>query len=122
VIAFIEAWLALLCLDLRRLQGFRAIRIAVAKTPTAARRTNYDALTLVRVAMRDASIFYFRPVQCLQRSAAVTRMLRRRGIDAQLVIGYCPAPFDGHAWVEVDTEVVWDAKPTLRHFYVLDRL
>ena len=53
---------------------------------------------------------------CLSRSLVVWFLLRRRGIDAEVVIGAEP-PTDGvlpaHAWVEVDGVPVNDA-PTVR--------
>ena len=45
--------------------------------------------------------------RCLTRSLVLTRLLARRGIPAQLVIGACPAPqFQAHAWVECEGEPV----------------
>jgi len=54
-----------------------------------------------------ATCFYWKPVLCLQRSVCTARLLRKYGIDARLVIGYRPAPFFSHAWVEVDGRVVY---------------
>ena len=54
-----------------------------------------------------ATCFYWKPVLCLQRSVATTRLLRKYGINAQLTIGYRPSPFFSHAWVEVHGRVVY---------------
>jgi hypothetical protein len=54
-----------------------------------------------------ATCFYWKPVLCLQRAVCTVRVLRRYGIVARLVIGYRPAPFFSHAWVEVDGRVVY---------------
>src|ERR1700754_1703947 len=54
-----------------------------------------------------ATCFYFKPVLCLQRAVCTVRLLRRHGIVARLVIGYRPAPFFSHAWVEVGGRVVY---------------
>lgn len=54
-----------------------------------------------------ATCFYWKPVLCLQRAVCTTRLLRKQGIVARLVIGYRPAPFFSHAWVEVDGRVVY---------------
>jgi Transglutaminase-like superfamily len=54
-----------------------------------------------------ATCFYWKPVLCLQRAVCTVRLLRRHGINAQLVIGYRPSPFFSHAWVEVDGRVVY---------------
>jgi Transglutaminase-like superfamily len=46
-------------------------------------------------------------VLCLQRAICTVRLLRKQGIDAHLMIGYCPSPFFSHAWVEVEGRVVY---------------
>jgi hypothetical protein len=59
---------------------------------------------------------------CLQKSAAVALMLRRLGVDADLVIGCRAIPFASHAWVEVGRDVVNDSTEVLSLYAVLDRL
>ena len=54
-----------------------------------------------------ASCFYWKPVLCLQRSVCTTILLRKYGIGAKVVIGYRPAPFFSHSWVEVNGEVAY---------------
>ena len=54
-----------------------------------------------------ATCFYWKPVLCLQRAVCTVRLLRKHGIHARLVIGYRPAPFFSHAWVEVDGRVLY---------------
>jgi hypothetical protein len=73
-------------------------------------------------AVEEACIWYFKRAYCLQRSSVTTWMLRRRGVAAQLVIGYRPVPVDSHAWVEVDGRVVNDRPQYQKFFRVLDRL
>lgn len=68
-----------------------------------------------------ASIWYWKEVRCLQRSAATACLLKQFGVAAQMVIGARQIPFKSHAWVEVDGHVVND-KPYMRDLYaVLDR-
>jgi hypothetical protein len=68
-----------------------------------------------------ACIWYFKEVECLQRSVVTARLLRSSGIPASLVIGVRHVPFKAHAWVEVDGRVVND-KPYVNELYaVLDR-
>jgi hypothetical protein len=122
VAAFIGAYAELLWLDLCGRQGFRVLHRTIASRGLAASPASYDVLTLVRVAVRDACVFYAKPVYCLQGSAAVTRMLRRRGVPAQLVIGCQAAPVELHAWVELDGKVVWQEMSRLRFFRVIDRI
>jgi hypothetical protein len=68
-----------------------------------------------------ACVWYWKEVLCLQRSAATACLLRRHGVPAQMLIGAQQMPFKGHAWVEVDANVVND-KPYMREVYaVLDQ-
>jgi len=68
-----------------------------------------------------ASIWYWREIPCLQRSAATTCLLREYGIAAQMVIGAQQVPFKAHAWVEVDGRVVNDKPYTSEIYCALDR-
>lgn len=68
-----------------------------------------------------------RPVigaRCLGRSLVVWFLLRRRGVDARLVIG-ASAPTSGglaaHAWVEVDGRPVNEAEDVGERFGRFDR-
>lgn len=122
ITTFIEAFIELLWLDIYSLRGFKVLRQKVAETPVAARLVDYDALNLVRVAVRDACIFYIKPAHCLQRSSVVTRMLRRRAIPAELVIGYQSKPVAYHAWVEVEGRIAWDHKADLAFYTTVDRV
>ncbi len=69
-----------------------------------------------------ASIWYWKPVLCLQRSAVTVLVLRAHGVPAHLVIGAQLMPFKAHAWVEVADRIVND-KSDMREIYsVLDTL
>jgi hypothetical protein len=68
-----------------------------------------------------ACVFYFKPVLCLQRSAATTLLLRRHGWDAEMVIGAQILPFKSHAWVEIHGKVVNDKPYILDIYQVLER-
>ena len=74
---------------------------------------------LICEAVSLAACFYYNPVPCLQRSVVATRLLRKSGISARLVIGYRPAPFFSHAWVEVDGRVVNDSPAYKERLQVL---
>ena len=68
-----------------------------------------------------ACVFYFKRVLCLQRSAATTLLLRRYGLEAELVIGAKLLPFRSHAWVELGGQVIND-RPYMHSIYqVLER-
>jgi hypothetical protein len=68
-----------------------------------------------------ACVFYFKRVLCLQRSAATTLLLRKHGLDAQMVIGAQILPFKSHAWVEIQELVVNDKPYMLDIYQVLER-
>ena len=69
-----------------------------------------------------ACVWYWKQVLCLQRSAALTCLLRKYGIPAHMVIGARLWPFASHAWVEVRGQVV-NEKAYIREKFalVLDR-
>ena len=69
-----------------------------------------------------ATCLYWKPVLCLQRSVCATRVLRSRGVAARLIIGYRPAPFFSHAWVEVGSRVVNDSPAYRSRLRVLHAL
>jgi hypothetical protein len=62
------------------------------------------------------SVFYFKPVLCLQRSVTTALLLRRYGHAGELVIGARIMPFRSHAWVEIEGKVVND-KPYMSQLY-----
>jgi Transglutaminase-like superfamily len=122
--------------DLVSLFGFKAVRQLVSRNGAAHRSepriapssssaqypsTVTNDVADVERAVRAACMIYFKGTRCLQRAAVVTCMLRRRGIPAELVIGYQALPLRSHAWVEVDQQVVSDYMDGLNHFRVIDR-
>jgi hypothetical protein len=80
-----------------------------------------DIGVLVCGAINRACVFYFKEVQCLQRSAATVCLLRDLGVSGNLVIGAQHLPFRAHAWVEVDGKVVNDKADVASNYAVLDR-
>jgi len=72
-------------------------------------------------AVNVACAAYFKEVQCLQRSAALVCLLRDCGERASLIIGAQHIPFNGHAWVEVEGEIVNEHRANLEKYIVLDR-
>jgi hypothetical protein len=73
-------------------------------------------------AMGWAIAFYWKPVLCLQNAMVTARLLRRRGIQAEVVIGCRPEPFFSHAWVEVGGRVVNDSPVYRQELPALARL
>jgi Transglutaminase-like superfamily len=93
----------------------------VRECPVAIGTFGPDVTERVTTAINLASIWYWREVLCLQRSAATTCLLRRHGVAAQLVIGAQRLPFKAHAWVEVQGLVVNDRPYVPEIYQVLDR-
>jgi transglutaminase-like putative cysteine protease len=58
---------------------------------------------------------------CLPRSLALTSLLRRRGIDAEICFGVEKFPFRAHAWVEAGGLVINDTPNGIRRYTVLGR-
>jgi hypothetical protein len=88
------------------LLGFSYIQRRLKRQCPVTKAVDPERRQAVCNAVLLATCFYWKPVLCLQRSVCAVRMLRKYGVAAKLVIGYRPAPFFSHAWVEVDGRVV----------------
>lgn len=118
----LESWILLVYFDgLMHLGGFKRTHAGVRTQKLRTRRTPHDPCTELCHAMDLACVFYFKRVHCLQRSAATAVLLRRHGWEAEMVIGAQLLPFQSHAWVEVDGEVVNDKPYVTEMFAVLER-
>jgi hypothetical protein len=117
-----EAFGGLVLFDLLAWRGFAQVHAFTRRRRVAARTAPRDVTAQVCRAVEEACIWYFKRAYCLQRSSVTTWMLRRRGVAAELVIGYRPVPVDSHAWVEVDGKVVNDRPQYQKFFRVLDRV
>jgi hypothetical protein len=105
-----------------KIGGFRALHESVRKTSVSPRSPEHGVVPRVCEAVSFAACFYWKPVLCMQRAVVITRLLRRRGVKAEVVIGYRPAPFFSHAWVEVNGRVVNDSPAYRERLFVLERL
>ena len=126
-----EAYAGLLMFDALALRdtGFKRTYSVTRRRKVARRKASGggaaptdDVTPRVCRAVEEACAWYFKRALCLQRSAVATWLLRRRGVRAELVIGFRPVPVDSHAWVEVDGKVVNDRPQYQKHFRVLERL
>ena len=99
--------------------GFQRICGQLASQPVAPRKFSRQTESVICDAVSLATCFYYKPVLCLQRSVVATRLLKKSGIKSCLVIGYRPAPFLSHAWVEVDGRVVNDSPVYKERLHVL---
>jgi hypothetical protein len=117
----LHAWLLLARFDIARQAGFKRTCERLRKLPTDSRRSWASAEDVVS-AVDEACVWYVKRAACLQRSVVATRLLRRHGLRAEMVIGCRPLPFESHAWVEVGGLVVNDRPQYQRAFTVLDRV
>jgi hypothetical protein len=101
--------------------NFAALYNRVSRWPNAQKKPCPDSVERVCSAVDMASIWYWKQVLCLQRSAATACLLRTYGVPAQMVLGAQRTPFKAHAWVEVDGRVVNDKPYTPEMYTVLDR-
>lgn len=117
-----QAWWEFLYLDVVGLRGFEAVHRLVAATRTRPVYAAPEAVGTVLDAVATAHMLYVKPARCLQHAAVVTRLMRRRGIPADMVIGYQLPPLKAHAWVEVAGEIVGiEHQDEIEHYSVLDR-
>jgi Transglutaminase-like superfamily len=111
------SWLAV------RLLGSRVCR-SVFERPLGARNSKSDEADVLRVAQRIAQLeavtavnLFFR-ASCLELSLVLCRLLRQRGMNADLRIGARKEAnrFEAHAWVELDGTVVDGGTAEHLHF------
>jgi hypothetical protein len=104
-----------------RLRGSGRTLQQVSRQCVAPKPAGHELEQTICDAVLLATCLYLKPVLCLQRSVCTARLLRKHGVNARLVIGYRPAPFFAHAWVEVEGRVVYGSpayKERLRPIYV----
>ena len=118
----LQSWAWLLYLDILMVfRSFATVRAVVQNQRTFAIKPAIRNRETICRAVDFACVFYFKHVLCLQRSAVTVVLLRRRGFEAELVIGAQLLPFQSHAWVEIQGEVVNDKPYINTVFQVLDR-
>lgn len=104
------AFIGLLAFDLLlKCRGFQSLIKTVENWPTAKpRAANWETCKRVRAMVDRAQIYYPKKAMCLQHSAVVTCLLRRRGVPAEMVLAAQEFPVKVHAWAEVEGRVVND--------------
>ena len=60
-------------------------------------------------------------VECLVYAATLTRVLRKNGHHAELVIGVRPKPFEAHAWSMIGSSVVGDDDTIQENIHMIYR-
>ncbi|HJP94159.1 MAG TPA: lasso peptide biosynthesis B2 protein [Pyrinomonadaceae bacterium] len=119
-----SAFLGLLAFDLLlKFAGFHSLIKRVERWPTAEpRRADLGTCRRVRAAVDRAQMYYPKKAMCLQHSAVVTCLLRRRGILARMVLAAQEFPAKAHAWSEAMNEVVSDSPAVKTKYRELRRL
>jgi hypothetical protein len=118
----VEAWFLLLYVDwLMHVRGFEQLHSRVRGCRVRTVTATPDKDRKLSRAMDLACVFYFKRVFCLQRSAALTVLLRRHGLRAEMILGAQLFPFQSHAWVETDGHVINDKPYITEMFQVLER-
>jgi hypothetical protein len=79
-------------------------------------------MSSIKHSIEWAAAEYFKPVLCLQQSAALVLLMRRRGIAAELILGVSTFPFEAHAWADFNGYVINDTLENVKRFLILDRL
>jgi len=128
-IATLFALLGLISYDfLLKIVGFGCIHHIVNCWPLRRRNISdkvgvQQICTCVCSAVDRAQVYYFKQILCLQRSVIITCLLRCFGVPAEMVVAARMMPFQSHAWVEVDNEVVSDnAEVQLYYNHTIERL
>ncbi|HET9714352.1 MAG TPA: lasso peptide biosynthesis B2 protein [Pyrinomonadaceae bacterium] len=118
------AFVGLFAFDLLvKFAGFEALIKKVESWPTAEpRKTDREICRRVRAIVDRAQMYYPKKAMCLQHSAVVTCLLRRRGVPAEMVLGARAFPPKAHAWAEVMNEVVSDSPVVKAKYKELRRL
>ncbi len=88
--------------------GFNALLTRVQNYSTKSSSQRSDIGTHI-AALDHAQVYYPKKQMCLQRSTALTLLLRRHGHFAQMVIGTQTYPPKAHAWVEINNQVIADS-------------
>jgi hypothetical protein len=119
---FLRAYVQLLLVEsYLRKEDFKGLYERVRNCPIERATLEPSLVSAICEAMDFACIWYWKHALCLQRSAALTCLLRHHGVAANLVIGAQHMPFRSHAWVEVEGRVVNDKPYVGEVFAVLDR-
>jgi hypothetical protein len=120
----VTAFIALLAFDLLlKFRGFESLIRKVESWPTAEpRTTDREICRRVRAMVDRAQMYYPKKAMCLQHSAVVTCLLRRRGVPAEMVLAAQEFPMRVHAWSEVEEEVVNDFQRVRKNHREIRRL
>lgn len=118
------AFIGLFAFDLLlKFRGFESLIKRVENWPTEKlRMADRETCRRVRAMVDRAQMYYPKKAMCLQHSAVVTCLLRRRGVPAEMVLTAQEFPLKAHAWAEVEGEVVNDSPQVKTKYRELKRV
>jgi hypothetical protein len=118
----IQALGGLLAFDLLRFgHNFARMHDFVSRHSVSHRPRRSGVVYRVCQAVDYACVWYPKRVLCLQRSAVTTCLLRRYGVNANMVMGAQKLPFRAHAWTEVDGCAVNECTDVQKIYAVWER-
>lgn len=120
----LTAFAGLLAFDLLlKFRGFYSLINRVEHWPiTEPHTTDLQTCRRVRAIVDRAQMYYPKKAMCLQHSAVLTCLLRRRGVPAEMVLAAQEFPPRAHAWAEVEGEVINDRQSVKNSHRVLRRI
>lgn len=119
----VRAFLLLLSVDFKlKTMGFRKLHSSVKNYPVSARKPNTHTVARMREAVDKACVWYPKQALCLQRSAVLTVLLRREGVDARMALAARRMPLKMHAWVEINGAVVNDDDEVQNYYKVMEKI
>jgi hypothetical protein len=118
---FFQAGIELIAHDIFMARhDFASLHCRVKAFPLRKVASESHAIETVSSSLDIACAFYPKQALCLQRSAVLVKMLRRKGVAARMIIGAQKLPFKAHAWVEVDGNIINDRLAAREKFLVLE--
>ena len=118
----LKATLGLLAFDLLGYaRDFRKLHQCVKKWRVSPPEGSLKNVDRVCRAINYACVWYPKRVQCLQRSAVTTCLLRSCGVPAEMVMGSQIIPFKAHAWTEVNGKAINERRDVKKVYSVLER-
>lgn len=122
MILFFQSLFMLLAYDiLSNLCRFQTIYSVVRGWKVNHRTDASDFIDRVCNAVNYACVWYPKQALCLQRSFVTTYLLRKHGVEAEMVLGAQKLPFKAHAWVEVDGRAINERSDVQATFAVWDK-
>lgn len=119
----VRAFMLLLSVDFKlKMMGFHKLHSSVKNYPVSARKPDTNTVALMCEAVDKACVWYPKQALCLQRSAVLTVLLRREGIDARMALAARRMPLKMHAWVEINDVVVNDDDKVQDYYSVMEKI